>query len=132
MLLQSCATQELWNRTNPEEYVQISMKAITEDEIKLKKIKYYRDDKDEVFYIEKNALNKLGDYSLRLFFTPITVTIDTAGIAIGIVILGALNYTPIECINNPECPGYHKRDKDIVIHRDDKKDIKRIEDIIKK
>lgn len=103
ILIQSCATTELWKRTDPEEYVQISMQAISESEFKEKGIKYYKDEKERVYYFEKSAARKIRDYSLRLLLTPITVTIDAAT---AIVVIAVVMYGPISkeaCEKDYQC-----------------------------
>jgi hypothetical protein len=104
-LIQSCMTQRVWQKTDPDEYVQISMKEFSEDEIKAKNIKYYKNDKEKVYYIEKSNLRKLGDYSLRLLLTPITVPIDAATY---IVVIAVLMHMPMQtpkdvCEKNMDC-----------------------------
>ena len=90
ILFQACATTELWKKINPEEYVQISMNEISENELKEKGIKYYKNENKEVFYLEKSSVRKLGDYSLRILLTPLTVVLDvTTVIVVGsIMIIG--------------------------------------------
>ncbi len=83
----SCATPALWKATNPQEYVRINMEDISEKELKKKGLKYYKDETSEAYYVEKSALTKFKDYSLRILGTPVTITLDAM---ISIVVIGTL------------------------------------------
>ena len=85
LLCTSCVTPALWEHTNPQEYVEIPFKDITEQELIESRVSYYRDDRRGVYYAEKSTLTKLRDYTLRAIGTPFTVTLDTAGVAIVVV-----------------------------------------------
>jgi len=85
LLCTSCVTPALWEHTNPQEYVEIPSKDITEQELIESGVSYYRDDRRGVYYAEKSTLAKLRDYTLRAIGTPFTVTLDATGVAIMVV-----------------------------------------------
>ena len=92
LLLQSCATNELWQRTKVEEYVQVSMQDISEAELKSKGVTYYKDDTFELFFIEYNSIGKLDNYSLRILLTPLSVPVDVvtaAGSTLVVIAIGS-------------------------------------------
>lgn len=101
-LIQSC-TPALWKKTNPDEYVQVSMKDFSENEIKAKNIKYYKNDKEKVYYIEKSNLRKFGDYSLRFLLTPITVPIDAVTLITVTIVLNHMPISKDDCEKDLSC-----------------------------
>ena len=87
----SCATQALWDETNPRERVWVSSSEVTEQRLIDKGIPYYRSD-DQLgpgYLIPKTTVRQLGDYTIRVLATPITVTIDAATTVavVGVVLL---------------------------------------------
>src|ERR1035437_10424022 len=81
LLLSSClysTTTQLLNATEPNEYIRVPEAKISERVLQDKHLKYYKDDKAQVYYVEKSSLRKLGDYSIRMFAVPVTVIIDAA------------------------------------------------------
>jgi hypothetical protein len=90
ILITSCVTTKLWEATDPRKFVEISMADITEKELMDRQVKYYTDAKKGCYYIEKSALQKFQDYTLRVLATPVTVVLDTAGaiIVIGLLVHG--------------------------------------------
>ena len=81
----SCFTPALWDQTNPSEHVAISANRISEQDLKSKGIDYYKDEKLNVIYCPKSSIRKLGDYTIRVLATPVTVSVDAAGAAIVVV-----------------------------------------------
>jgi len=110
--LSSCATRSLWKETDPGKFVRISMDDITEDELKEKELRYYKDYIYHVYYVEKSGLEKLKDYSLRILGTPFTVVIDAAT---SIFVVGYVLFRPMskeECkkdFNCSEIEAEHRR-----------------------
>lgn len=103
ILTASCATTSLWKSTDPGKFVRISMDNITEDELKEKELRYYKDYTYHVYYVEKTGIEKLKDYSLRLIGTPVTVVIDAASV---ILVVGYVLYRPLsreECRKEESC-----------------------------
>jgi len=101
-LCSSCATQTLWENTNPDKYVQIDFTQITEDKLIENGVKYIKDNKRKAFYVEKNSFDKLKDYTYRALGTPFTLVLDT--ISIAIVVAGVGVYAHFEYIKTH---GYH-------------------------
>ena len=118
LLVSSCATKALWKATDPAHYVRVDSSLVTEDELKKRGIKYYWNDWDKAYYMEKSDLNKLRDYSLRLFGTPISVAIDAAttlvvvGVAVVLAQHGADFNWYEKCQTNEQCrQHYYENDK---------------------
>jgi hypothetical protein len=88
MLTSSCATQTLWEEANPHEGVWVSASEVTEQQLIDKKIPYYKsnDELGDGYLIPKGRARQLGDYTIRIFATPITVVIDAATT---VVVIGA-------------------------------------------
>lgn len=81
-LCDSCATKALWEKTDPDEYVKIKFTEITEEELKERGVKYYRDDDKHAFYVDKDSFSKFKDYSIRVLATPVTIVIDATAVVI--------------------------------------------------
>ncbi len=113
-----CATPALWKATNPNEYVAVSANDISEADLNSNSIAYHKDENSGVYYIEKDNLAKLKDYTIRVFATPITVAVD-AGLSI--IVVGVLGVIWImndevdkemkekqkkrdQCAFDPDCP----------------------------
>ena len=77
LLCNSCATQALWNKTNPNARKMIKFDKISEEELKERGVKYVRSDKQQVFYVDKDSFSKFKDYTVRIFVTPFTIVFDT-------------------------------------------------------
>lgn len=93
LLLSSClysTTTQLLNATEPNEYIRMPEANISERVLQDKHLKYYKDDKAQVYYVEKSSLRKLGDYSIRMFAVPVTVIIDAAPaiLVVGAIVMG--------------------------------------------
>ena len=87
----SCATRALWNATDPLEHVSVSQREVSEAELQARGVRYGKDDERGLYYVEKTKLQRLGDYSVRFFATPVTVVLDTATvIVIGGAVVGAV------------------------------------------
>ena len=113
ILCNSCATHFLWEKYDPNEYVIISTSDISEEELKDKGLKFYRDNCKDIFYVEKDANRKLKDYSYRVIGTPITVVVDVVSTVAVIVVGVMLKITPDDEIEKPS-----KRDSEYYEHRD--------------
>ncbi len=105
--LSSCATSALWKATDPDTYVQINMEDVSEEELKAQGLHYRADYFQEVYYVEKSAVDRLKDYSLRAFGTPVTVVWDAAT---SIFVIGILAFVDQEereflerCEQDPAC-----------------------------
>ena len=86
MALASCTTSYLWEHTDP--YVALSQDNVTEAQLATRNLKYIRDDEFDLFYVQKEGLQRYKDYALRTFGTPITIVVDTAATSASIVIGG--------------------------------------------
>lgn len=107
-LCNSCATKALWECTDPDEYVKIKFTEIHEQELREKGAKYIRDDKRNVFYVEKNSFEKLTDYTYRLLGAPVAIVVDAGAIAVTVVAVGILGMAgeferQKNCLDDPEC-----------------------------
>ena len=87
MIMVSCVTAKLWEVTDPNTYVAINMKDISERELIDKKVKYFKNDETGFYYVEKGALQKFQEYSLRILGTPITIAIDAATVILVVCLL---------------------------------------------
>lgn len=87
VLLVSCTTEALWNATDPEQWAKASSSTISTNELAARNIEYRRDNATGDIYIPKSQLHKLGDYTIRVLATPITVTLDTVK---GAMVIGGL------------------------------------------
>jgi hypothetical protein len=92
LLLVSCTTSMLWDATDPHEYVVISKDEITEEELQEKGLDYEVSEKWNVYYVEKNVLQKTRDYMYRSFATPVTVTVD---VAMPVLVIGGMSYAAV-------------------------------------
>lgn len=90
LLLCSCATQELWENTNPNERVWVSAAEVTEPLLIEQKIPYntYQGDLGPGFLIPKTKAQRLGDYTIRALAAPVTVTVDAATVVavVGLIV----------------------------------------------
>jgi len=97
ILLQGCITKGLWEETDPRERVFISHTQVTEEQLKAKHIDYikWKDELGEGYLVKKSQARQLGDIALRIFASPITVTIDAATTiaVIGVVALAESGYS---------------------------------------
>ncbi len=105
-----CATPTLWKATDPNKYVEVSADYISEEHLTSKGITYHRDDKRGVYYIEKDNLAKLKDYTVRVFATPVSVMLDAT---LSILVVGTLGVLWIidSDLDNEKKERQQKRDK---------------------
>lgn len=82
LLCASCATQSLWEATDPDKYIQIKFTDITEQELQEKGVEYIKDQKTHLYYVNKSSAEKFTGYAIRLFATPVTVVVDATTVAI--------------------------------------------------
>lgn len=87
----SCVTKSLWNATDPEEYVAIPQTEVSEADLQETGVRYRKDDRLGLYYVEKSSLRRFGDYTIRFFVTPVTVFLDTAPAIVVVVGLVALD-----------------------------------------
>ena len=89
LLLTSCATQLLWDKTDPHEYV--VMKRTPENEARLRErgLDYRVYEEQGMLMVEKGKLRKFHDYLTRFFVTPVAVAHDAAVVA---TVVGAAAY----------------------------------------
>jgi len=110
LLLPACFTPALWDATNPDEYIEVKNQDISVEELEAKGIKYWKAERSGKIYMKKNGLRKFRDYTVRMFATPITVTLDTAVGVTYLVVVGRmsmfhLDSEQIEQLeNNPDAP----------------------------
>ncbi len=113
VILSSCATKALWRATDPTYYVRVRGDLVTEDELKKKGLKYFKDDKSNAYYVEKNDFDKLRDLTLRIFATPITVVIDAATsifVIGGVGVAGEIHREWEDtCDQDPACKEHQRR-----------------------
>lgn len=76
ILSNGCFTPMLWEATDPDKKVQIKSSEITEDELKLKGVKYFKGENSQYYYVEKNSTDKAMDYTYRILGTPVTAVLD--------------------------------------------------------
>jgi hypothetical protein len=88
-LCSSCCTKALWQATDPNEYVEVSFKNMTEAELKAKGLHYYRDETQNLFYVEQNSKQKVGNYTRRTLGIPVAVATDALIGLIYLFVLGA-------------------------------------------
>lgn len=104
VLMFSCATQKLWKETDPNDQVLIFSSEITEQQLIDKQIPYQKWKSQyggSGYLIPKSKARQLGDYTVRMFVTPITVTIDAVTVitVVGVVVcLNVLQIVPATAI----------------------------------
>jgi hypothetical protein len=101
----ACVTTSLWKATDPEEYVAIPQSEVSESELQESGLKYRKDDRQGLYYVEKSGLRRLGDYTIRFFATPVTVVLDAAP---AIVVIGGLD----NLATKPGEAGYRQNDRE--------------------
>ena len=82
LVLNSCATKALWERTDPGEYVRIEGSAITAEMLEERGAEYIYDAGNDIFYVEKDAFAKFRDYSSRVLATPVTLVVDATAVTV--------------------------------------------------
>jgi len=77
-------TTKLWESNRPNVCVWIDAKKITEEELKQKGVKYtvYSSDKLNGYLVEKSEWDKTKGFYLKMFGTPVTLTIDATTIVV--------------------------------------------------
>ena len=86
ILLSSCATHALWDATDPDLWAEAPKSTISTNDLAAKGVQYLVDAHTGDIFIPKSQLHKLGDYTIRVLATPITVTLDAVAVAGGITI----------------------------------------------
>jgi len=87
ILATSCVTRSLWKATDPLEYVSVPQNEVSESELQERGVRYRKDDKRGLYYVEKTSLQRFGNYTIRMLATPATVVLDVAPV---IVVIGAI------------------------------------------
>ena len=102
LLLSACATQTLWENTNPRERVWVSASEVTEPLLIEQHIPYhkYEGDLGPGFLIPKTKAQRLGDYTVRALVAPVTVTVDAATV---VAVVGLIVF-----VEHPEVFLHHK------------------------
>jgi len=77
---QSCATQMLWDNTDPKERIWIDADKTTEAALRRRGVAYevYESPHGRAYLIEKSGWRKMGDYQLRVLGTPVALALDAA------------------------------------------------------
>lgn len=75
-LTSGCATQALWQATNPEAIVAVPESRVSEAELRESGVPYRKE--DGLYYVGKTQSERFGDHALRFVFTPATVCLDVA------------------------------------------------------
>jgi hypothetical protein len=89
LLLTSCATSTLWEKTNPREYLVIKWSPEAETRVQRRNVDYRIDLERGVMFVEKSDFRKTHDYLTRFFVTPIAVAHDAAVVG---TVVGAAAY----------------------------------------
>ena len=99
-LLASCAnTQKVWDKHDPNEYLQVKGPTSIEEEIESKGVDYFCQDifyssegHEKICYVERNSAEKVKEWKFRLAKTPFAVVIDltTIVVVVGFVALYVL------------------------------------------
>jgi len=76
ILCNGCFTPMLWEATDPDKNVQINGSEITEAELKLKGVKYFKGENSQYYFVEKDSTDKAMDYTYRILGTPVTAALD--------------------------------------------------------
>lgn len=99
MIAPGCATKILWEKTDPNERVWISVSEISEKQLIDKNIHYYKTNEKPGpgFLIPKSSARRLGDYTIRMLATPATVVVDAATVVM-IVAVAVYAFTPDDAL----------------------------------
>jgi hypothetical protein len=78
VVCQSCATQKLWDDTNPRARIWIDADKTTEAALRSRGVTYevYDTGRGKGYLIEKSGWQKMKDYQLRALGTPVTLALD--------------------------------------------------------
>jgi len=89
--LSSCATKSLWDSTSPDHYKRVRADLVPEEEVKKKELPYFKGSDGKSFYVKKTGSDRVWDYTLRVFGTPVAVVMDAAYIVLFIGTLGLVS-----------------------------------------
>ena len=81
-----CFTPKLWHNTDAASYIEVPPSKISIKELESKNIKYWKAPKSGKIYIEQNSLQKLKNWTVRMFAAPVTVTLDAMVITVAAVV----------------------------------------------
>jgi len=88
VLLSSCATKALWDSTSADRYARVRADLVTEEDVKKKELPYFKSSDGKSFYVKKTSGDRVWDYTLRLFGTPVAVVVDVVTVVLYIGTLG--------------------------------------------
>lgn len=80
LLLPSCATNRLWENTNPNEKLWVDTRDIADVELRNgeRDYEYLSCGAVRGYMVEKSDARKVSDFMLRALGTPVTLTLDSA------------------------------------------------------
>jgi hypothetical protein len=81
----STTTARLWENTDPDEYILVSKDEVSEEKLMKNGAHFHKLKNAEGFLVQKSSWRRVGDYSLRVLVTPVTVVADT----VSVVVVGA-------------------------------------------
>lgn len=84
--LTACATPALWEATDSKSYVLVPPGRLNTNELARLKIDYIADPKTGELFVPQSQMRKVGNYTVRILATPVTVALDLAGVAVMIVV----------------------------------------------
>jgi len=109
--LSSCATKSLWDHTSADRYKRVRADLVSEEDVKKKDLPYFKSNDGSSYYVKKTTGDRVWDYTLRVFGTPVAVVVDAAYIVLFIGTLGLVSgiapysggVSEGECKNNTRC-----------------------------
>jgi len=84
-----CATQLLWDKTDPSEYLVMKRTPEVENQLRERGLNFRVYEEQNVLMVEKSKMRKFHDYVTRFFVTPITIVHDAAVVT---AVVGAVAY----------------------------------------
>jgi hypothetical protein len=82
LLLTSCATPYVWNKTDPDSLRKMPKTSQTEDYIRRESLMYAPDPAGEHYYVEKRSDERRLDYACRIIGMPFALAFDFAMVAL--------------------------------------------------
>ena len=76
-LTTSCATQKLWEATNPDALGSIPVGEVSEAELRERGVPYLKDEHG-IYHVGKTRMERFEDHALRFAFTPAALCVDAA------------------------------------------------------
>jgi len=117
--LSSCATKSLWVNTSADRYKRVRADLVSEEDVKKKDLPYFKSNDGSSYYVKKTTGDRVWDYTLRVFGTPVAVVMDAAYVVLFIGTLGLISgiapysggVSEGECKNNTRCNEQKADDK---------------------